>query len=142
MIIVQRLLRCTVHVHVYMVYIHVCTCPCRHRLKKGFHLTRAQSGVVTLATELTARQQSSDLAPDQPMLLQYVIFPFNEATSFASCLTSELWVEPQCGVVTQVPPGLQYILGCTHDQIPDKVGMCVCIVRIILCIHVINVHVH
>ena len=97
----------------------------RHRLKEGFHITRAQSGVVTLACELSTRQQSSNqtsLAPDQPMLLQYVIFPFNEATSVAGYLTSELWVEPQCGAVTQTPPGLQYILGCTHDQIADKVG--------------------
>ena len=50
------------------------------------------------------------------LLLQYVIFPLSEP------LTSELWVEPQYGTVCEIPPDLDYLLQCSHDQIRNKVG--------------------
>lgn len=37
-------------------------------------------------------------------------------------LSSELWVEPQYGTVCEVPPELEYLIGCTHDQIRSKVS--------------------
>ena len=104
--------------------------PSRHRLKEGFHIARAQSGLVTLTAQLSVSQ------PHNPtrtlaMLLQYIIFPLNcnpasSSASFSSIIASgyptcELWVEPQYGTVTEAPAGLQYILGCTHTQIADKV---------------------
>lgn len=63
------------------------------------------------------------------MLLQYIIFPLNTnpnvSVSTSPAVTGhptcELWVEPQYGTVTQAPAGLQYILGCTHKEIADKV---------------------
>lgn len=100
----------------------------RHRLKEGFHITRAQSGVITLTAQLSASQPSSPR--DLLMLLQYIIFPLNSnpaasTSSFSAVATgyptSELWVEPQYGTVTQAPAGLQYILGCKHTEIADKV---------------------
>ena len=38
-------------------------------------------------------------------------------------LQSELWVEPQHGVVCDSPPGLGYLKGLTYDQISSKVRM-------------------
>ena len=102
----------------------------RHRLKEGFHITRAQSGIVTLTAQLSVTQPHS--TSSLPMLLQYIIFSLNAnpSTSLSSSVavgggsgypTCELWVEPQYGTVTQAPAGLQYILGCTHTEIARKV---------------------
>ena len=106
----------------------------RHRLKEGFRIARAQSGVVTLTAQLTVSQPHS--SRDLAMLLQYVIFPLatnpSTSTSFSSITvaggypTCELWVEPQYGTVTHTPAGLHYTQGCTYDQIADKVRSKAC----------------
>ncbi len=49
------------------------------------------------------------------LLLQYVVFPYGDT------LRTELWVEPQYGVVCDTPPGLQYLQGLTHSQISPRV---------------------
>ena len=54
------------------------------------------------------------------MLLQYVIFPM---AGQEGPLRSELWVEPQHGVVCSAPASLGCLKGLTYRQISDEVGM-------------------
>ena len=100
--------------------------PPRHRLREGFHIAHAQSGVVTLTAQLSVSQPHS--TNHLAMILQYVVFPLTANPSASASFvisggypTCELWVEPQYGTVTQAPAGLQYLLGSTHTQIADKV---------------------
>ena len=56
----------------------------------------------------------------QPLLLQYVIFPYEHAEGRQA--KTELWVEPQCGVVCECPPGLQYLNNLSHTHISSAVS--------------------
>ena len=59
--------------------------------------------------------QQTDSPTHHHLLLQYVIFPYGGR------LKSELWVEPQYGVICDTPPELQYLNHLTYPQIAAKV---------------------
>ena len=64
------------------------------------------------------QQCSSDTSAPSPLaLLQYVVFPA-DTSGVISC---ELWVEPQCGTITDTSPGLSYLNNLTMTEIANKV---------------------
>ena len=54
------------------------------------------------------------------MLLQYVVHRFPVGGS-EETLKTELWVEPQHGIVCEAPPGLYHLKGVQHSDISEKV---------------------
>ncbi len=63
---------------------------------------------------------SGDEGEGLPFLLQYVIFPYEYGDGQQA--RSELWVEPQHGVITGYPPGVQYLAGLSHTHIAEAVS--------------------
>ena len=62
---------------------------------------------------------STPVTPASPplALLQYVVFPADPSGTI-SC---ELWVEPQCGTITDTSPGLEYLNNLSVTEIANKV---------------------
>ena len=64
---------------------------------------------------------SGGVAMVQPLLVQYVVFPYEDGEE-QQCRT-EMWVEPQCGRVCQCPPALKYLDNLTHTSISNVVSV-------------------